>query len=374
METGDSSWFRNFREVSHQRLRLAARFIIFFFRIRRGDFRDLEHAPILAKRAFSRVRRETDRPLVDAHLPSAEQVWQSARETFRKRDVWPISFSYPRRTAAPAERQGSGLCPTYPGHRYGFSDAAKYLENYGNYDFALTHKKAGWDCFRHVEICYAGAIPYMPDADLIPPHTMVHYPKDFFVRVASHLRAGSAVADEAVKRRFAAYFNRHLTSEAMAKYLTRAAPCLASGKILFVDESAPTMPDYQSILTLIGLKLLYGSKVFVAYPIDYLYSDWVGGGAELYGRGFGYARVLDRALKNENEVSGRDLPLSRTSLQAFGAVVVGSIARNERVSQRLLGLFPPEKTLWIHGEDIGPTPAEIASFRQAGIHAFAREL
>ena len=214
----------------------------------------------------------------------------------------------------------------------------------------------------------------MPDANLIPKHTMVHYPKDFFVQVAEHLRVKAAIAEGGVERRLAEYFNRHLTTRAMAKYLVQAAPCLGEARVLFVDDAAVNMPDYQSILTLIGLKQLLGAQVSVAYPLDYVYEDWGGEASALYGRGFGYSRVLDTGVKNANEAAGTELGLSREALAAFDAVVVGSITRNGDVAHKLLSIYPPEKTVWIHGEDDGPTGAEIAAYRKAGVTAFAREL
>jgi len=365
---------RVLREDLHRGVLIAVNSVRYFFRIARGDFRDLNRAPISSKRAFSLSRRAEDQPLVVTSLPSPDDVWKSAEETFRERGIWPISFSYPKEISIRPQESSSGLCPIYPGHSYSFTGDEKYLETYGSYAFALTHKKAGWDCFRHVEICYAGAIPYMPDASLIPKHTMVHYPKDFFVQVAEHLRVKTAIAEGEVERRLAEYFNRHLTTRAMARYLVQAAPCLGEGRVLFVDEAAVGMPDYQSILTLIGLKQLFGAQISVAYPLDYVYEDWRGKPSELYGRGFGYSRVLGNEMKNENEVAGTESGLSREALAAFDAIVVGSITRNVDLAHKLLDIYPPEKTVWIHGEDDGPTATEIAAYRKAGVTAFAREL
>jgi len=374
MVRAQNSALRVLREDLHRGVLIAVNSIRYFFRIARGDFRDLNRAPISSKRAFSLSRRAEDQPLVVTSLPSPDDVWKSAEETFRERGIWPISFSYPKEISIRPQESSSGLCPIYPGHSYSFTDHKKYLETYGHYAFALTHKKAGWDCFRHVEICYAGAIPFMPDAKLIPKHTMVHYPKDFFVQVAEHLRVKTAVAEGEVEHRLAEYFNRHLTTRAMARYLVQAAPCLGQGRVLFVDEAAVGMPDYQSILTLIGLKQLLGAQVSVAYPLDYVYEDWRGKPSELYGRGFGYSRVLGNEMKNENEVAGTESGLSREALAAFDAIVVGSITRNVDLAHKLLDIYPPEKTVWIHGEDDGPTATEIAAYRKAGVTAFAREL
>ena len=72
----------------------------------------------------------------------------------------------------------SEVKPTVP---YSYSDSRKYLTQYETSCYALTFKKGGWDCFRHLEIMGSGCIPLMPDAGQIPKYTMTHYPKEFFV-------------------------------------------------------------------------------------------------------------------------------------------------------------------------------------------------
>lgn len=365
---------RLLREHLHRQLLIAVNSGRFFVRILRGNFHDLNHAPIWSKWAFILHRPRHNQAFVDYDLPSAENVWTVAKEVYSSRQIWPISFSYPLEAkVGPAEKSG-GLSPVFPGHSYSFSDPDQYIQSYGAYDFALTHKKAGWDCFRHLEICFSGAIPYMPDATLIPAHTMVHYPKEFLVRVADHLRQNPAVAEPKTKRALATYFNRQLTSRAMAEYVARVAPFLYGGRVLFVDEALVGMPDYQSVLTLIGLKQVLGTNVSVAHPVDYVYEDWDGDATTLYGRGFGYTRVLEPHLKEGNEISATPFVISRESLAVFDAIVVGSITRNIALARRLLDLFPAEKSIWIHGEDEGPTRNDIRSYREARVTAFAREL
>jgi hypothetical protein len=266
------------------------------------------------------------------------------------------------------------MSPIFPGHRYAFTSEADYINTYGSFSFALTHKKGGWDCFRHLEIMYAGAVPYMPDASLIPELTMVHYPKTFFAEVAEGLRHSRVVMTPQDSQDLAGYFDENLTSAAMARYVLRAAGVGKDAKVLFIDATAVSMPDYQSVFTLIGLKQTLGKRVSVAFPLDYVYEDWTGDAAALYGRGFGYSRVLDAKLKNRNEIFGEVLDQSAASLRAFDTVIVGSVTRNATLAEELLSRFPASKTIWIHGEDQGPSASEIAKFRAKGVTAFVREL
>jgi len=160
----------------------------------------------------------------------------------------------------------------------------------------------------------------------------------------------------------------------MAKYLARAAPSLAAGKILLIVKASANMVDYQSVLTLIGLKQVFGTRVTVAFPIDYIYSDWAGASEELYGRGFGYTRVLAPSLRNGNEVRAEEVTLSSDYLSEFETIVVGSVTRNSRLARKLLLIHPAAKTVWIHGEDHEPAVDEVEEYRRLGVAVFAREL
>jgi len=53
---------------------------------------------------------------------------------------------------------------------------------------------------------------------------------------------------------------------------------------------------------------------------------------------------------------------------------VGSITRNYQRAVNLLDKFPSAQTVWIHGEDEGPTKADLSAYREAGVTLFAREL
>jgi len=62
MVRSQKSPLRVLREDLHRRALIALNSVRYFFRIARGDFRDLNRAPILSKRAFSLIRRTEDQP------------------------------------------------------------------------------------------------------------------------------------------------------------------------------------------------------------------------------------------------------------------------------------------------------------------------
>lgn len=307
-------------------------------------------------------------------LPNPTEVWEACQRVQHLTGVWPISFSYP------LEKQGRPrppigiVSPMFPGHRYGFTDEQEYLGMYGAYSFALTHKKGGWDCLRHLEIMYSGALPFMPDASRIPPFTMVHYPKRLFREVADHLCHSGGYVSEDASRALGTYFNQHLTCKAMASYLLLAAQVEPTDKVLFVDEALPSVPDYQSIFTLIGLKQALRARLSVAFPVDYIYDDWQGNALALYGRGFGYSRSLSATLRGPSESLRETVALSEESLSSFDRVVIGSVTRNATAVAATLAHFPASQTVWIHGEDDGPSTQDMELYKKLGVRAFAREL
>ena len=54
---------------------------------------------------------------------------------------------------------------------------------YQNSVFALTYRKAGWDCFRHYEILMNGCIPFHLEIDKCPNKTMEKLPKDLLKEI-----------------------------------------------------------------------------------------------------------------------------------------------------------------------------------------------
>jgi hypothetical protein len=146
-------------------------------------------------------------------------------------------------------------------------------------------------------------------------------------------------------------------------------------RVLFVDEQLPHQADYQSALSLIGLKQIYGSNCDVLFPVDYLYEDTERDTAALYGRGFGYTKVLPSDMRGILE---RDAVNTYTKdsidLNAYDALVVGSISRNQELAQQLLEKFPAERTIWIHGEDGSPSIEETAQLRRSGAKVFVRAI
>ena len=369
-----ATFSRHVRLKAYLLLRQIVRTVRYFWAMMMGDVSGISQAPVMAKSALKIRQKSSVSPILTSRLPSSQEIWDACVRSHDSTGVWPISFSYPKQVRVPTKDQAPTLCPMFPGHKYSFDHESQYLDAYARHLFGLTHKKAGWDCFRHVEIFASGAIPFMPDASLIPTHTMVHYPKVFLREVASHLLREQGTLSAGVIQEVRDYFARHLTTRSMAEYLLKVASPLAPRRILFVDDEVGETPDYQSVLTLIGLKQLLGNRVAVSSPVPYLYSDWSGNSRGLYGRGFGYTKVLSSTQKSAAEASDSFEPWKGWIPDQGDLLVVGSISRNYERAVELLNRFTPSQTVWIHGEDEGPSASDISRYRDFGVTVFAREL
>jgi hypothetical protein len=293
---------------------------------------------------------------------------QRVSDCFRKNKVWPISISIPfvsELNPVPSEL----ISPIIPGYPYSFSDQEAYFRRYSDSYMAVTHRKAGWDCFRHVEILGSGSTPLMIDACEIPEFSMVHYPKDAFRRIMEEVSSRRGRPNWQFRNELRGFVQKHLTSRSMANYLLSVVKAPENANLIFIDDSLESMPDYVSALTAIGLKKAMGQRCVLSPEIPYLYSDTQVDTNLLYGRGFGYSRQL--------EPSSRTVIAQvreKNTFSKFDYVVVGNVSRNWDMANHILNVMEPWKVILIHGEDLPPTPAEYQALIESKAHVFVRSI
>jgi len=303
---------------------------------------------------------------LNVQVDSESEVNLRVSSCFDKHGVWPISFSIP--SLIPLNPHPTQLVsPILPGYPYSFDAETEYVTKYSEGYFALTHRKAGWDCFRHVEIMASGSVPLMPDSAEIPKFAMVHYPKNAFTQIASKVRNADGRPSEELRANLREFFTHHLTTKAMARYLLNTAKVPEGASVLFLDHNLPTNPEYLSTLTAIGLKELLGVRCTIHHTSDFLYSNSTRSTSQFYGRGFGYVKKLDPALRCPDH--NREI-----SAENFDYVVIGSVTRNQELAKLVLKNFPPERIILIHGEDHPPPVEEVHSLRSSGAHVFIRSI
>ncbi len=349
---------------------------VFTKKLRPGDILNPEHSESLES-----VTREEVEAYLARSVGHGDQSWmvsepvgddpmQEARQCHERHGVWPISFSYPRAPMPINEHPSALFSPITPGFPYSYESERDYLGAYEQAYLGITHRKAGWDCFRHVEILASGAVPLMLDAEQIPRFSMVHYPKHAMVQATEKFMINGGQPTQSTREQFRRHFDQHLTTRAMASYLLAAAGLEGAQKVLFVDERLAGHADYLSVMTLIGLKQLLGDNCLVQYPVDYIYEDTTVETKTLYGRGFGYTRALPPEARSDIERASA----SKLGDEEPDVIVIGSVTRNAARAAELLARFPAGKTIWIHGEDMPPTPDEVRRYRQSGTHVFVRAI
>lgn len=293
---------------------------------------------------------------------------------------WPISFTYPKKSVAtPDEERTRILSETVPGLPYSYDNEEAYLDAYRRAYYAITHKKGGWDCLRHLEIIYAGAVPIMPDANLIPRFSMIHYPKLTLGRILRMNSLEFRIPSPKSRAFLQTYFNEFLTTEAMARDILLRTGCGPSPSVLFVDELLARSPGgasgYLSVLTLIGLKQVLGDKCMAAAPVPYIYRSWSGSTKTLYGRGFGFTRaVSDNSYAEYSGLLSIRRIAKMIERDEIELVVFGSIMRNTRVFEELRMVLPPERTVLISGEDLPLNEGAREYLSRTDAHVFVRAI
>jgi hypothetical protein len=268
----------------------------------------------------------------------------------------PITFSIPEEKIVSAfPKKTKLLSNLIPGDlkTYIYHTEKEYYEEYQSSYFAMTTKKAGWDCMRHYEILANGCLPYFPCIEHCPPFTMVNLPKHLFLRsnalfekmkksIPLHLKEYSELWLEMM-----AYLREHLTTQKVSTYVLQRSGNHDAKKILFL--SGCIRPDYLRCLVLHGLKCQLGSQCHDYPKLPHMYRNYTGNTNSLYGKGFSYSKLLDPTLRND--------VLDTTLLEdirtcQYDLVLYGSYHRGMPFYEEVCQYYPPTKIILLCGEDL----------------------
>lgn len=185
--------------------------------------------------------------VLDAYAP--QDILFIDGEDYPRQMFWPLLYrglyfkreqdggqhgTQPIQFAIPEEKIAAGSVKTQLGafidprdrSTYIYDNETDYYDDYRRSCFAVTMKKAGWDCLRHYEIMANRCVPVFLDLDKCPPQTMVHFPRLEIWRLNLLLQEkgadyfatpqGSAVWAAGMERTVA-FTRRHLTTTALAR-------------------------------------------------------------------------------------------------------------------------------------------------------------
>lgn len=108
-------------------------------------------------------------------------------------DVFPITFGIPKeKIVESVPRKFKARAHIIPGDisTYIFFKESEYYKDYQESKYAITSKKAGWDCLRHYEILANGCIPYFPYIEECPPNTLKGFPKEIIKKTNEIINSG----------------------------------------------------------------------------------------------------------------------------------------------------------------------------------------
>lgn len=288
----------------------------------------------------------------------------------------PISFSWPGtvfESEVHASERPRVFSQVFPGSAYSFSNYAAYTQQYRESQIAVSFKKAGWDCFRHLEILNAGALLYMPDADQVPELAMAHYPKNLLRLAKSTVERGLPV-DQMLLKEIRERFVHRLTSESMASFIV-ARLQVGNKRIVFLDLDLDARPDYLSVMTYVGFKRVLGRDGCVA-PLGAgsVFDDWSGDDSNLHGLGFGYTRILPAQMRTPIELAGSTLTSVFEGLRPSDFVIVANISVRPELAKLVNNNLPDSiDRAYIWGGDRPPGRSERRWIGKLRGHLLFRE-
>ena len=293
----------------------------------------------------------------------------------------PITFSIPEEkivSSIPIKtKMVSSLIPGRT-ETYIYKTEVDYYNEYKKSYFAVTRKKAGWDCMRHYEIIANGCLPFFMYLERCPPNTMALLPKNLLsesnMLYNKFTRKGPAYITDEDKRqynslvsRFLDYMRSNLTTLKMAEYvltkINRAAPL----KILFL--SGKVEPDYLRCLMLHGFKTMLGSGCHDYPKIDHMYKSDTIDFSKLYGRGMTYSGLLEHVLHDAALDTTVEADIKN---HVYDLVIYGSYHRGMPLLSNVEAAYKPNDIVLLCGEDIHT--CNHAEWTTKGYTVFVREL
>jgi hypothetical protein len=295
----------------------------------------------------------------------------------------PISFSIPEEKLCIIDNinyKTKILSSLIPGDTstYIYNTEQDYYNEYKESYFAMTVKKAGWDCMRHYEILANGCVPYFVDIEECPQYTMYLCPKHLFIEanaLYNKLKTKQIrdLTDEDIntynklRNRLFEYTQTYLTTSKMASYILRQTNFENVSKILYLSGS--TFPDYLRCLTLHGFKKLFGANCHDYPKIPHIYKTNDIKYNELYGKGYTYTNLLDPMFRNDRLDSSIQEDIKN---KYYEIIVYGSYHRGMPYYDLISTIYKPNEIILMCGEDIHY--CNCSSLMQYGFNVFVREL
>lgn len=152
------------------------------------------------------------------------------RELIYKHDrLFPISFAIPTSKVKFNKSKIKDFSFITPLDRktYIYNNEEDYYNDYQEARFAVTTKKAGWDCMRHYEILANGCLPYFININKCPSMTMVTFPKELCSQAIETIKQQNCkIAYEDLVDKFHQHLLNNNTTNALAINFINTINCI----------------------------------------------------------------------------------------------------------------------------------------------------
>lgn len=293
--------------------------------------------------------------------------------------LFPISFSIPyEKICSIIPKKTKIMSNLIPGDNstYIYNNEKDYYNEYQQSYFAITKKKAGWDCLRHYEIMANACIPYFIDIEKCPVNTMSLCPKNLFLKgnlLYEKLKHKDELTKEDINEynilqtELIEYTKNHLTTLKMAEYILEKTNFQNVSKILFLSGNIKT--DYLRCLTLHGFKTLLEKNCHDFPKIPHIYKSDTLKIDGLYGKGMTYTNLVDPTFHDndldqtiENDIKNK----------YYDIVIYGSYHRGMPYYDLVSEVYKPNEIILLCGEDLHF--CDYKKYLEKGHYVFVREL
>lgn len=295
----------------------------------------------------------------------------------------PITFSIPKEKVVDSiPTKTKLLANIIPGkiETYIYDDEKDYYNDYKKSFFAITTKKAGWDCLRHYEIMANGCIPVFLNIEECPTNTLALFPKSLIIqgkelyeklktKEISSLTLPEINEYFELVSKILNYTKSNLTTCKIAQYILDKMHIGFNSNLKILFLSGDINPDYLRCLTLHGFKTLFGSACHDYPKIEHLYKNNHINYKGYYGRGMTYTNLLNNTLHDHSlDNNIEELIMNRY----FNLVIYGSMHRGLPYIDNVISVYHQNEIIFLCGEDIHF--CNCKTIKEAGYNVFVREL
>ena len=235
----------------------------------------------------------------------------------------------------------------------------EYYRQYQESHFAITMKKRGWDCLRHLEIMANGCLPVFIGFEECPELTLSMYPKQLQREINEFYniyRYSDIDEPEFVSlyyellERVLDYVRRNMTTISAARRILNETGHANATKILFLGRERGA--DYLRCLTLHGFKSILGVNCHDFCRIPHLYKSYkeTGNISKLYGKGFTYSALIPDEY-HANNLDNYFLIEELIKKHAFELIIFGSETRGLMLYNLIIEHYHPNDIVMLNGED-----------------------